>query len=168
MNMGLGYGLERSDVCLKMSYRWLFVIPGISADGINSLPPSKSARPKLSFKEIQVEHMHETVYLPGKVEFSPLTLSLYDLKKNNHPIFMWIKSAYNPCNGTYKYPVDSGFFKTAYLELYDASGNVLERWIYENIWPKEIDFGDLDMSTSEILTCDLTLRYARAYIDNEC
>lgn len=168
MNMGLGYGLEKSNICFKQSNRWLFMIPGISASGINSLPPSKSARPKLSFKEIQVEHMHETIYLPGKIEYSPVNLSLYDLKKNNHPVFTWIKSAYNACNGSYKYPVDNNFFKTAYLELYDASGNILERWIYENVWLKEVDFGDLDMSLSDVLTCDLTLRYARAYIDDQC
>ena len=35
-------------------------------------------------------------------------------------------------------------------------------------WEWSIDFGDLDMSLSDVLTCDLTLRYARAYIDDQC
>ena len=168
MNMGLGFGLEKSDICLKSKFRWLFIIPGISADGVDSLPPSKSARPKISFKEIQVEHMHETIYLPGKIEFTPITLSLYDQKRNSHPIFKWIKAAFNPCNVSYQYPVDSKLFKTAYLELYDGSGSVIERWIYENVWPKDVDFGELDMSDSEVLTCDLTLRYSRSYIEDQC
>lgn len=168
MNMGLGFGLEKSDTCIKSKFRWLFIIPEICADGLGSLPPSKSARPKVSFKEIQVEHMNETIYLPGKVEYQPINLTLYDLKKNFHPVFRWIKSVYDACNGKYNYPVDNRFFKTAYLELYDGMGTVLERWIYENVWLKEVDFGDLDMGESDSLTCEITLRYARAYIDSEC
>jgi hypothetical protein len=167
-NMGLGYGLEKSDICIKQKHRWLFMIPNISASGVDSLPPSKASRPKMSYKEISLEHLNETIYIPGKVEMKPINLTLYDLKKNKHPVLEWFKKLYNPCSGNSIYPVDNNFFKTAYLELYDGMGSVLERWIFENVWPLEIDFGDLDMESSEVVSCDVTLRYARAYLSDEC
>ena len=167
-NMGLSYGLEDSQKCIKIRNRWLFKIPSVSASGVDSLPPLKSARPNLSFKEIQAEHLNETIYFPGKPDFKPITLTLYDLQTNENPIFKWLKKLYNPCDGKMQTPVDNNFIITATLELYDGCGNVLETWTFENAWPVTWDFGELDMASSEVVTCDLILRYARAFIDNAC
>lgn len=169
-NMGFDFGLEDPNVCFKRKNRWLFIIPDISARGVASLPPSKTARPSISFKEIEVQHLNETIYFPGKPEWKPITLTLYDLKRpgsgSEHPIFRWLKTIYNPqIDAKYKFSCD-GFKKDfATLEMYDGCGNVIERWIFETIWPQAVEFGDLDMSTSDLLTCDITLRYDRAYIE---
>lgn len=166
--MGLDFGLESTTVCLKRKFRWLFIIPSVSAEGISSLPPSRGARPGISFKEIQVEHLNETIFYPGKPDWKPVELVLYDLKKNSHPVFRWLQNIYNPSNGAFATPLENGFVKSeAYLELYDGCGTVLEKWVFENIWPNSIDFGELDMANSEIVTCNLTLRYARAYLQGQ-
>lgn len=165
--MGFDFGLSDPNSCFKTKNKWLFKIEQISADGINSLPPAKSARPSLSFKEIEVQHMTETVYFPGKPDYKPINLTLYDLKRGpKHPILEWIYEIYNPKkNSTYK-PSCEGFKKQqARLELYDGCGEVIETWIFESVWPQNIEFGELDMLTSEVVTCDLTLRYDRAYIE---
>jgi hypothetical protein len=164
--MGFDFGLEKNDACIKQKFRWLFKIPSVSASGTNALPPTKSARPSLTFKETQVEHLNETIYFPSKPDWKPITLSLYDLKKNNHPVFGWLKKFYDP-NGpkSIRTPTENNFIVNATLELYDSCGTTIERWILENVWPNSIEFGDLDMSSSEIITCDLVLRYSRAYIE---
>ena len=181
-NMGFDFGLPNptgSKTC-KRKFRWLFQIEEISAKGINCLPPSRSARPSISFKEMEISHLNETIFLPGKPDWKPINLVLYDLKMNKHPIFTWLKQLYNPCDGTMTSPVarlgsgvtsfaaSNAFIKLAYLELYNGCGEVMESWVFENVWPNNIDFGDLEMGSSDIVTCDLTLRYARAYIDEEC
>jgi hypothetical protein len=164
--MGFDYGLEKTGLCLMRKFRWLFKIREVCAEsGTNCLPPLKSARPSLSFKELQAEHLNETLYFPGKPEWKPITLSLYDLKKNEHPVFKWLKKFYDPKEGKIKTPTDNEFMVTATLELYDGCGEVMEKWTYENCWPQAVEFGDLDMGSSEIVTCDITLRYARAYIE---
>lgn len=164
--MSFDFGLGLSHTCHKRKFRWLLKIPEISASGVNSLPPLKSARPTLNFKEMQVEHLTETIYYPSKPDWKPITLVLFDIKKPIcHPVFDWIQRQYNPCDGKWYKPFENGVFKlTANLELYDGSGNVIETWIYENIWPQSVNFDDLDMSDSGYLTAELTLRYDRAYI----
>jgi len=176
-SMGFDFGLEDPNACFKRKNRWLFKIENVSALGVSSLPPSKAARPSLSFKEIEVQHLNETVYYPGKPEWKPITLTLYDLKKNAlNPVFEWLSELYDP-RSTSEYgpscgtvdpalPTD-GFKKPqATLELYDGCGTKIETWFFEAVWPQAVEFGDLDMSTSELITCDLTLRYDRAYIKN--
>lgn len=166
--MGFDFGLERGDTCLKRKYRWLFKIPDVSAEGVNTLPPSKSARPNLTFKEMEVQHLNETVYFPSKPDWKPVNLTLYEVKSPAiHPVFEWLKEIYDPENDARWRPSCDGFKKReATLELYDGCGSVLETWIFESIWPQAVEFGDLDMSLSDVVICELTLRYDRAYIQN--
>lgn len=165
-NMGLDFGLESPSVCYKRKYRWLFKIPEVSADGVNALPPTKGARPNLSFKEMEAQHLTETIYYPGKPEWKPVNLTLYEVGRKgvDHPVLRWIKDVYNPESGIWK-PSCDGFKRyQCFLEMYDGCGDLLEKWVFENIWVQSIEFGDLDMSSSEIVVCDMTLRYDRAYV----
>jgi len=167
-NMGLDFGLESQSTCVKRRFRWLFKIPDVSASGTNSLPPDKGARPSMSYKELQVEHLNETVFYPGKPDWKPINLVLFDLKKNPHPVFKWLQRVYNPCDGSYKPSGNPQFKKTATLELYDGCGNLLEEWRFENVWPQNVEFGELDMGNAEYVTCDITLRYDRAFLSDAC
>lgn len=166
--MGLDFGLESTEACFKRKHRWLLIIPDVSAEGINTLPPSRGARPNFSFKEMEAQHLNETVYFPAKPEWKPVSLSLYDIKKPGstmHPVFEWIKEVYNPQQDSRWVPSCDGFKKnTARLELYDGCGKTIEQWVFESIWPQAVEFGDLDMASSDIVTLELTLRYDRAYV----
>jgi hypothetical protein len=171
--MGLDFGLESKTMCYKRKHRWLFIIPSVSADGISTKPPYKGARPNLSFKEMEVQHITETMYFPSKPDWKPITLTLYDTTGNN-PVSNWLYNLYIPRSGKWGFPAKSGgggsdassFIKTCSLELYSGCGDVLETWTFEDVWPQQIDWGDLDMANTEIVTIDLTLRYGRAYITN--
>lgn len=160
--MGLGV-LGNKTTCFKRKYRWLFKIQDISAIGTNSLPPLKGSRPNISFKEIEAKHLVETIYYPGRPEWKPITLVLYDLKKNKNPIISWYQQIYDAQGGVWKGVGDTQFKKDATLELYDGCGNTIERWMFENTYPQSIEFGELDMSSSDIITVELTLRFDRAY-----
>jgi hypothetical protein len=99
MGRNMGLGKFSSDVCLMRKYRWLFFIDGVSDDGTSALPPDKGARPSLSFKEIEVQHLNEVIYFPGKPDWKPVQLTLFDLKENKNPVFDWIKKKYDTKKG---------------------------------------------------------------------
>ena len=63
-DMGLG-ALGGGDICLMRKFRWIFTIDGVCDDGTSALPPDKGARPSLNFKEIEVQHLNETIYFAG-------------------------------------------------------------------------------------------------------
>lgn len=169
INMGLDFGIGNNSTIFYRKHRWLFEVPNISVEPIYALPPFKSARPSLSFKEIAVEHMNETVYYPGKPEWKAVPLTLYDLKRDtdngSHPVWEWIKKCYDPGNQSRFRPSAEGFkVPQATLRMYDGAGEVCQSWIFETVWCQNIEFGELDMSVSDIVTCNLTLRYDRAYL----
>jgi hypothetical protein len=175
--MGLAMGLEKGQYC-KRQNRWMFTVDGILGDftpskEISILPPEKAARPQLSFKEMNVQHLIEEVYYPSKPDWKPINITLFDLQRNVHPIFKWLNEIYDPSKGKFVAPnaiksvdnLDRGFIRKCTLELYDGCGSTLESWIYEDCWPQSVNFQTLDFAQDGIVMCDLTLRYARAYID---
>ncbi len=167
-NMGLGFGLEKPSTVFKRKFLWLFKIPGISAEGTRSLPPEKAARPSLSFREIEVQHVNETIFYPGKPEWKTLNLVLFDIKCNENPVFDWLRRLYDPAQGTYRFVINgdvtTNFKQNAILEMYDPCGGCIEKWNYENCWPQTAEFQELDMGSSDVMMVDLTLRYDRAYV----
>lgn len=160
----------------KRKFRWMFTIEPYIGDSVSMLPPHKSARPNISFKEYQVEHLNETIYFPGKVEWQTMEVSLYDIKCEDSPIYEWLKMVYNP-EPNEEDEEDSGFYgpslsdelggdqykTTATLVMLNGCGDEIEKWVYENAYPNKIDWGEVDMSNSEVVTVDLTLRFDRAY-----
>lgn len=170
-------GIGFSNTCFKRKFRWQFIIPDVSAYGVNSLPPLKGGRPSINFKEMQAEHLNETIFFPSKPEWRPITLTLYDVAKaDENPVFSWIKRAYNPTECSYwkpcletaacPYSDSTGSFKCAqaFLVQYDGCGSIMEEWVFEHVWPQTAEFLEGDMASSDIQVCDLTLRYDRAYI----
>jgi hypothetical protein len=166
--MGMG-ALVAPGTIFKRRFRWMFSILEVCGDhSINVLPPLKGARPNLAFKDIEIPHLIENIYIPGKPEWKPINLVLYDIcpPSHNHPVWNWIHKIYQPDNGEY-YPIRRGdgntFKEEGKLQLFSGCGDVLETWIFENCWPSEINFGELDMANNEVVTCDIVLKYDRAY-----
>lgn len=170
MNMGMGK-LGNSDLCMMRKFRWLFFIDGVCDDGANALPPDKGARPSLSFKEIEVQHINEIVYFPGKPDWKPIQLTLFDLKMDNNPVFEWLASIYDVCGGDDDEAEVSvwnagkgNFKKNGKLRMFDGCGNIMEEWIFKNMWPNNIEWGELDMGNMDYVTVELMLRYDRAWV----
>jgi hypothetical protein len=92
------------NVLFKRKFRWVMEIDNVSGDAINTLPPQKSARPNINFKTIEAQHLNESIHYPGKPEWKPINLTLYDVIGNagsscpqqKHPVFDWLKKIYNP------------------------------------------------------------------------
>ena len=158
---------------VKRKFRWLFNIDNITTTTDTSgdaqpLPCMKVARPKISFKEMQAEHLNETIYFPSKPEWQPIQIMLYDrCITTQNPIFTWLKKQYSPGSascGQWFPCLDYVSFKTCViLQLLDGCGNTIEAWYLQNCYPKDIDWGDLDMGSQEIVTVEFSLRYDRAF-----
>ena len=75
-DMGLGI-LNLPNTCFKRKHRWFVKFDDI--DYADILPPNKTARPTLSFKEMEAQHLNETIYFPGKPDWKPINLTLYEM-----------------------------------------------------------------------------------------
>lgn len=174
-SMGIGV-LGDPNTCILRKFRWMINIEDVAGDQGSAkngtiLPPSRAARPSLSFKEMEAQHLNETIFYPGKPDWKPINITLYGVKKNPNPIFSYVKRMYDIKNGKYNYPIESSaptgyIIPSVSLDMVDGAGNLMERWIYEDCWFQSVDFGsDLDMSNSDVVMIEITMRYARAYIE---
>lgn len=173
-SMDLDFGLESRTLCFKRAFRWIFTLPNICGDSSNStnaLPHFRGGRPSLTFREFTCEHLVETISYPSKSSWEPIDLTLYDTKENQ--VFNWIRRIYNPdaSNATDRIwrPVvgSINFKQTGKLIMLSGCGDIIESWTLENCWPQVIKFGELDMTSSDIMKIDLTIKYDRAYVENK-
>lgn len=171
-NMSIGPVLGNRDTRYKVKYRWMLQIgeDNIAGNSANMLPPLKSARPTLEFKEVELEHWSETVYMPTKAIWQPIDVTLYDVADNfgKNKVFEWVKSYYNSKQASYGFIINDDITKnlkkTAYISLYSGNGCCIESWVLENAYPNSIVWGDLNMEDSSVVTIDFKLRYDRAYV----
>ena len=56
----------------------------------------------------------------------------------------------------------------AVIYLWDGCGTALEGWWLQNVWPQAVNFGTLDMGSSEECTVELTLRYSNVQYASYC
>ncbi len=180
--------LGSKETVFRRKFRWLFEISGIVGDELPMLPPLKAARPAISIKEMEVRHLDEVVYYPGRQDWKTINLTLYHIQCDNNPIFEWLRLLYDPKDDVdpFKYglnpPPTFGLpgpatgpnsFPTQFIQrsatctLYDGCGETMERWIYECVWPTSLDWGELDMESSDIVYVDISLRYARAFVEGD-
>lgn len=85
-------------------------------------------------------------------------------------IFEWIASVYDitdPCVLQMGSAL-SDYQGEALIRLYDGCGRTIEAWILGNMWPQSVNFGELDMSSSEEVTVELTLRYSNVAYRSFC
>jgi len=179
--MGMGQ-LGGGDVSFKRKFRWLFAIQTDCRTVNNGfIPPTVvklAARPNLTVEETEINFLHAKTWIPGKAAWETITVTYYDVGGSNQnggigtamsALFSWLATVYdftNPVNlhmSTRKGgggQVGGGYAGTGTLQMLDGCGNLMETWILKNMWPQAINFGELDYSSSEEATIELTLRYS--------
>ena len=180
-NMSMG-PMSNLGTVFRKKNRFMFVLLGISGispdddnNGLHCLPPKESARPHLSFKEQEVHHLSESIWYPTKPDWKPMNLKLYHINcKDKNPVMEWINQWYTVKSSGSTSEDDGwqpssrwseeGLKKDAKLKIYDGCGEVIESWLYENCYPNDIQFGELEMGSNDILTIDIVLRYDRASV----
>lgn len=160
--MGLGI-LNLPTTCFKRKYRFTVSLDGEDLGEI--LPPSRAARPTITFKEIEAQHLTETIYFPGKPDWKPITITLHDIQKGSESkVWEQLIILYNPDEGVYATSCNGFKFKEMKILMLDGCGEIIEVWVFDNPWFQEVNWNELDMGVSDIMYVDITVRYDRAYV----
>ncbi len=171
-DMGIGV-LGRPDLSFKRQNRFTFEIVGFCGDQKNRVPDyfvQVASRPKLSMDETEVNFLNAKMFIPGKGTWETMTVSYLDISHHEmRPLYNWLATVYNftdpiRLNQGNKRDWDA----TGILNMYDGCGSLLEQWQLQHMWPQAIDFGEVDMSSSEIAKIDLTIRFSDVVYRSYC
>lgn len=168
--MGLG-NLANSDLVFKRKYRWAFEVQGLAVGDVPSHYVKLAARPNLAIDETEINFLHGTDYLPGKGKWESINVTYYDTDaKEMKPLWDWLASVYNftDSEGIHQASTKRTYAGRGVLKLFDGCGNTMEVWELYDLWPTNINFGELDYSSSDVAEIELTLRYSRVEYQTKC
>lgn len=176
--MGLG-ALGTNDIIFKRKFRWTMEIEFCT--GGPQFQVAKEfvkvgARPSLDIEETEINYLHGKMWIPGKATWQTIAVTYYDVSGkapgglNIAALFSWIASVYDITDSTCLFMGSTlnSYEGCGRLILWDGCGQPLEGWLLRNMWPQSINFGDLDMSSSEEVTVELTLRYSNVEYVTYC
>ena len=169
---GVGNGILQP----KAKNRWRVVFAGLggstgSGTGFPndlSLQVITCSRPNLSFEEITLDRYNTRVYVAGKHTFEPASLTVEDDVTNRATFAIqtqlemqqrligatgpWLNTSATAFS--YKFGMQ--------LEMLDGNEAVVESWKYEGCYLNSVNYGDLDYTTGEKVTIDLSIRFDHA------
>lgn len=172
IQMGIGR-LGGDRVIHKRKFRWTFAVERQSG----RVPASfvkMAARPNITIEETEINFLNAKTYIPGKGTWETITIQYYDVAvlngQGNEELWSWLASVYNFIDNQSltQSSIRRCYGGTGVCTLYDGCGGELEEWRLFDCWPTNVNFGELDYSSSEEATIEVQLRYSNVKYTNIC
>jgi len=144
----------------KMKNRYVMEI-----DTIPSYLVKAMNRPTVQFETISLDHINVKRKLQGKADWQDITITLYDpiVPSAAQKVMDWIRLGHESITGRRGY---ADFYKkdiTFYL--LGPVGDKIEQWTLKGAFIQQANFGELDFSSNEVATIELTLSYDYAILE---
>lgn len=178
--MGLGEFRTNANIVFKRKYRWTFEIDPVCKN-VLAIPTyfvKLASRPNLTIEETEINYLNGKMWIPGKGTWETITVTFYDLADGGQGVsslYSWLATTYDftdPVNLKQSSKVgdwgSDGYSANGKLSLYDGCGTMMEQWTLSNMFPQAVNFGELDYSSSEEVTIEVTLRYSEAKYEMMC
>ena len=151
----------------KRSFRWFFSIAG-EGDKLETYAIKTVKKPSFAISEIPHQYAAHTFYYPGRITWNPVEVTFVDpvIPDQSAVITnMLVKAGYNlPTNDvTALRSFSKDNFITAVgdpqITQVDANGDAIEQWNLSNAFFTNVDYGQLDYSSEELVIMSITIRY---------
>jgi len=172
VNMGLGT-IGNAGIIHKRKFRWTFAVDGPCDIKVKESFVKLASRPNLSIEETEINYLNGKTWIPGKGTWETITITYYDVAGENIGLWSWLASVYDFASDNAPVALKQATARQDYsgtctLTMYDGCGVPIESWTLSDAWPQAMNFGDLDYSSSEEATIEVTLRYAQVQYKNFC
>ena len=144
----------------KMKNRYVMEI-----DTIPSYLVKAMNRPTIQFETISLDHINVKRKLQGKADWQDITITLYDpiVPSAAQKVMDWIRQGHESITGRRGY---ADFYKKD-IDFYMLGpvGDKIEQWKLKGAFIQQANFGELDFSSNEVATIELTLSYDYAILE---
>ena len=145
----------------KVAFRYT-----LSIDGIPSHICKSSGMPNLDNGEIVIDYINTDFKVKGKSRWQDITVTLYDpvTESGAAACHRWIKQHHNSESGVDGFAFEAGYKKDITLEALSPQGLPVETWTLYGAFIGSANWGDMDWSSEEAKTIELTLKYDYAVL----
>jgi hypothetical protein len=137
----------------KMKNRFILYM-----DGVPSYVVKKIARPTLQQEAKALDHINVQRYVKGKSKWGNMQLELYDpiVPSGAQAVMEWVRLHHESVTGRDGYL--EFYKKDLTLNILGPVGDKVEEWIIKGAQITEVNFGELDWGTDEVMTFTLTIQ----------
>ena len=138
--------------------RWLFRFP--SDLGIMEWWLSSAARPTINQAETEIPFLNTSTWVLGRYTWNAIQVSLRDPigPSASQAVMEWVRLQSESVTGRQGYA--AGYKRDVEIEMLDPTGVVVQKWILKNAFLQgDVNFGNLDYTSSDLATIEFTLRY---------
>ncbi len=154
----------------RLKHKWAITFQNMAGDEeplrLNAI---SADRPKLTFEEVIQDRYNSKAYIAGKHIFEPVNVTFEDdlnggvtaaiqeqieLQQNIIGLNASPRLASAASGQDYKFAVK--------MDLLDGNQAVVETWILESTFIQNVDWGDVDSTTSETIKATVTFRFDHA------
>ncbi len=124
-----------------------------------------AGRPKIIFNEIDIRYMNTHTYMAGSVTFETMEITFIDVigPSTSQKVMDWIRMHFESSTGKMGYATN--YKKDLVLKILDPTGEVVEKWQILGAFITSADFGELNMTSDELINVSVTIRYDRAVLN---
>jgi hypothetical protein len=144
----------------KMKNRYVMEIENIPSYLVKAMN-----RPTVQFETISLDHINVKRKLQGKADWQDITVTLYDpiVPSAAQKVMDWIRLGHESITGRRGY---ADFYKKD-IDFYMLGpvGDKIEQWKLKGAFIQQANFGELDFSSNEVATIELTLSYDYAILE---
>jgi hypothetical protein len=166
-----------NDVEPKRNFRFQVEITGLGENSVLWWAKTVTT-PAFDVTEVEHNHLDNKYYFPGRVTWSDVSLTLVDpisvdavaltnelLESSGYGIPS--QPPADPANlSTMSKAKSTAAVKDVIISILTADGNVIEEWTLRNAFIKSAKYGDLDYSSDDLRTVEMTFRYDWAVCDS--
>jgi hypothetical protein len=157
--MGIG---KLGDVVFRRKFRWIATIK--SKDGKTThLEPTfvKVDKRPVHDSEKECSQSNDFVYDCKYTDRQFTTITIFDASNEGMTtLYHWLATIYDFGTNPQTATKDRGLAEaTVHLQLVDGVGTLCESFVLKDCFPTQINFGDLDYSSSDTCEIELTFSY---------
>jgi len=137
----------------KMKNRFILYM-----DGIPSYLVKKAVRPTIKQDSKPLDHINVQRYVKGKTTWGPMQLELYDpiVPSGAQAVMEWVRLHHESVTGRDGYL--EFYKKDLTLNILGPVGDKVEEWIIKGAQITEVNFGEMDWATDDVMTFTLTIQ----------
>ena len=146
----------------KRNNRFILRFP--STLGINEWFVETAARPHITINSVEIPFLNTSTYVAGRFNWGEINVTFRDPigPSASQALMEWVRLCAESVTGRMGYA--AGYKNNVDLEMLDPTGVVVEKWIMEGTWMKDVNFNQLGYSDDKISTITAQLRMDRCIL----
>ena len=141
-----------------------FILRFPSSLGINEWYVSSTKRPSAKINSTEIPFLNTSTYVAGRFNWGEINVTFRDPigPSASQALMEWVRLCAESVTGRMGYA--AGYKKNVDLEMLDPTGVVVEKWIMEGTWMKDVNFNSLGYSDDKVATVTAQLRMDRCIL----